>query len=90
MRAGLSMRAEPDRGRGAMEEGEVCIVCGRRPDSFYVRVDGCAQRNCILCSLFVVDIDRLTEDHSETAGIVCLNCLLAYRQRDASLLTSAC
>ncbi|GEM_PF-3072110 len=71
-----------------MEEGEVCIVCGRRPDSFYVRVDSSAKQGCVFCSLFGVDVDRLFEDFPDAAGIVCLNCLSVYMRRDASPLAS--
>ena len=62
-----------------LKERELCLVCGRRPDSFYVRVDSRVKRNCVLCGLFDVDVEQILKDHPDAAGIVCLNCLGAYR-----------
>lgn len=71
-------------------EDSRCFVCGKRPDSFFVRVDNCVNRTCAFCSLFRVDVDRLLEDHPDASGIICLNCLSVYMRREPAPLASSC
>lgn len=75
---------------GRIEEREVCLICGKRPDSFYARVRSDAEWHGLTCSLLGIDVDRLLKDHREAAGIVCLGCLLASRRRDISPSMAPC
>ena len=61
-------------------EVALCIICGKPPSSFYVQINDYEQRECITCSLFDIDTNRLFEQHPGCVGFVCLSCLLAYRR----------
>lgn len=70
------------------KEEPVCIICGKRPSSYYVRVDSRARRNDVSYGLLGIVTDRLFADHPDAVGVVCLSCLTAYRKRDASSFAS--
>ena len=63
---------------------KTCLVCGRRPDSVYVRLDDQSGQSSFSLGLFRVDTNRLLKDHPDAVGVVCLSCLLAYRQQEGS------
>ncbi len=62
-----------------------CFICGKLPSSFYIQIDSCKNRKCVICSLLDVELDRLFLDYPGVVGTVCLSYLSAYKKETADL-----